>query len=112
MFTLFLFVVMAVFFVVAMMSGETLEGDLPFSGGFLILFVLFCLGMFVPSIAVQVRRLHDQDRSGWWVLLNLVPYLGALVLFVFMLLPGTNGANRFGPDPKRPEAEELTKVFR
>lgn len=61
---------------------------------------LFILATIVPSIAVTVRRLHDTDRSGWWVLINFVPFLGALVLFVFAVLDSQPGENRFGPNPK------------
>ena len=61
------------------------------------------LAIFIPSIAVQVRRFHDQDRSGWFVLLGFIPYVGGLIVFVFMLLEGTKGPNRFGPDPKANE---------
>ncbi|AZI38313.1 hypothetical protein NT2_01_06350 [Caenibius tardaugens NBRC 16725] len=61
---------------------------------------LFLLGILVPSIAVQVRRFHDQDKSGWFVLLALIPFLGGLAVLVFMCLEGTRGPNRFGPDPK------------
>ena len=57
------------------------------------------LAMFLPGPAVSVRRLHDSNRSGWWYLINLVPYVGGLVFLVFMLLPGTDGENRFGPRP-------------
>jgi uncharacterized membrane protein YhaH (DUF805 family) len=60
---------------------------------------LFSLVTFLPSFAVSVRRLHDSDKSGWWILLSAVPF-GALVLFIFYLLDGTRGPNRFGPDPK------------
>lgn len=66
------------------------------------LVVLGFIGLLVPLLAVQARRLHDQDRSGWLVLLNLVPYIGAIAIFVMMLLPGTRGDNRFGPDPLAP----------
>jgi len=61
---------------------------------------LFVLATIVPSIAVAVRRLHDTDRSGWWVLLNLIPIIGGIVLLVFTLLDSQPGANRFGPNPK------------
>ncbi|WP_245646493.1 DUF805 domain-containing protein [Sphingobium abikonense] len=63
------------------------------------LFVLGILALIVPALTVQVRRFHDQDRSGWFVLLNLIPYIGALAVLVFMLLEGTAGDNRFGPNP-------------
>lgn len=58
------------------------------------------LALLLPSLAVAVRRLHDTDRSGWWLLIALVPFLGAIVLLVFMVLDGKPGANRFGADPK------------
>ena len=47
-----------------------------------------------------VRRLHDTDRSGWWVLISLLPLIGGLILFVFEVLPGTQGENRFGSQPQ------------
>ena len=64
------------------------------------LFVLGLLALVVPNLAVQVRRFHDQDLSGLFALLNLIPYLGTLVILVFMLIEGTRGDNRFGPDPR------------
>lgn len=68
-------------------------------GMVLVLLSLFSLATLIPSIAVSVRRLHDTDRSGWWVLLWLIPVLGWLVLLIFYLLPGTPGDNRHGPVP-------------
>ncbi|MBT9538410.1 DUF805 domain-containing protein [Thiobacillus sp.] len=61
---------------------------------------LYSLAVLVPSLAVTVRRLHDTDRSGWWLLIGLVPLLGAIVLLVFMLLDGTPGDNQHGANPK------------
>ena len=66
--------------------------------------LLFSLATLVPSIAVGVRRLHDTNRSGWWILIGLIPILGWLVLLVFYVLPGTVGPNKFGEDPKGAEA--------
>jgi len=60
---------------------------------------VFYLFTIIPSLAVSVRRLHDSDKSGWWLLLSFVP-AGALVLFIFYLLDGTPGSNRHGADPK------------
>lgn len=62
--------------------------------------LLLILGLIVPGIAVQVRRFHDQDKSGWFVLLGFIPIVGGIIILVFMLLEGTKGPNRFGPDPK------------
>lgn len=55
------------------------------------------LAMLLPALAVTVRRLHDTDRSGWWILLGLIPP-AVVILLVFFLLPGTSGPNRFGPE--------------
>lgn len=65
---------------------------------------LIMLGLLIPSLAVSIRRLHDTNRSGWWMLLVFLPLIGQLVLLVFMVLDGTPGANRFGPDPKQQAA--------
>ena len=61
---------------------------------------LFALGMLVPSIAVSARRLHDTNRSGWWMLIGLVPLIGGIILLVFMCTDSEAGENRFGPNPK------------
>lgn len=60
---------------------------------------LLSLALVLPNLAVGVRRLHDTDRSGWWLLIGLVPF-GGIVLFVFHVLDSTPGPNRFGPSPK------------
>lgn len=63
-------------------------------------FTVIGVGMFLPSLAVAVRRLHDRNMSGWMLLIGLVPYVGGLALFVMFCLPGDTGPNRFGEDPK------------
>ena len=72
-----------------------------------ILNILLTLGLLVPSIAVSIRRLHDTDRTGWWVLLGLIPLIGTIVLIVFSVQRGTDGDNRFGPDPLGNVAERF-----
>lgn len=76
---------------------------------FIGIFSIIVVGLFIPSLAVKVRRLHDRDMSGWLILLSFIPYLGALVLFIFYCLDGTQGANRYGEDPK---GENLVDVFK
>jgi len=61
--------------------------------------ILGVFALVVPQIAVTVRRLHDQDRSGWFALFYLLPYVGAFILLVFMFLQGTQGPNQYGDDP-------------
>ena len=83
--------------IVALAIVDVIVGTYSEEGGFGLLSGLFMLATILPSLAVTVRRLHDTDRSGWWVLINLVPILGALVLLVFTVLDSQPGANRFGP---------------
>ncbi|WP_179378605.1 DUF805 domain-containing protein [Jannaschia marina] len=84
-----------VFGVIAGWFGMTLVLAFDVPAG--VLLPLF-LSVFVPSVALTVRRLHDIDRSGWWYLIGLVPF-GGLLLLIFTVLPGTPGDNRFGPPP-------------
>ncbi|WP_298192297.1 DUF805 domain-containing protein [Novosphingobium sp.] len=86
-------------------TNEAAPGPLFWVGAALIL--IWGLASFIPSIAVQVRRFHDQDRSGWMVLLGFIPYVGGLIVLVFMCLEGTRGPNRFGPDPLDPSNVDI-----
>jgi uncharacterized membrane protein YhaH (DUF805 family) len=61
---------------------------------------LFSLFSLIPSIALWVRRLHDSDRSGLWLLLAFIPLFGWFALLIFALFDGTAGLNRYGSDPK------------
>lgn len=61
---------------------------------------LFSLALFIPSLAVAVRRLHDIGRSGWWLLIGLIPLVGAFVLLVFAVQDSQPGSNAYGPNPK------------
>jgi uncharacterized membrane protein YhaH (DUF805 family) len=98
LFTLFVFLVamgIAILNAVAAIAMGRQAASLVFGA----LYALFLIGSFVPSLAVQFRRLHDIDRSAWWVLIGFLPLIGGLVLLVFDLLPGTPAPNRFGPPP-------------
>lgn len=65
---------------------------------------LWSLANLVPGLAVGVRRLHDTDRSGWWLLIAFVPLIGALLLIYWLASRGTPGGNRFGADPMGADA--------
>jgi uncharacterized membrane protein YhaH (DUF805 family) len=60
---------------------------------------LLVIAGLIPALTVTIRRLHDINRSGWWILVSFVPVVGGLVLLVFTLLPGTQGMNDFGDEP-------------
>lgn len=61
---------------------------------------IYMLAVLIPSIAVSIRRLHDTDRSGWWLLIAFVPFIGGIVMFVFTVLDSTPGDNQYGSNPK------------
>jgi len=77
-------------------GGEILDAV---TGGAGLINLAVALGLFLPSLAMAVRRLHDVDRSGWWYLIILIPLIGLIVLLVWFVTRGTVGPNRFGPDP-------------
>ena len=93
--------IILIFIVLGLISGllgETI-GSLVLGIGY--------LAIIIPSIAIGVRRLHDLDKSGWFYLLALVP-LVSLILLVWFCMKGTDGPNRFGPDPLGGEANVFT----
>lgn len=106
------FAILAVIFFMTSPSGVTGAGGLPAGGGLSMLVfalgALFVLAIFIPTLAVQVRRFHDQDKSGWFILLQFIPYAGGIIMLVFMCIEGTRGPNRFGSDPV---AEHLGDTF-
>lgn len=139
MYQLFLFALVIVFYIILFAAGGAMlmSGGDPSSmvaaGGAVMLislvFFLVWLALLIPSIAVAVRRLHDTNRSGWWILLPLAPYVlmflgaaaesqaiillgslgvlaAAILLIVFYFLDGTPGPNKYGEDPKGRGAAE------
>jgi uncharacterized membrane protein YhaH (DUF805 family) len=75
--------------------------------GTAILTILAVIGLFLPSLAVLVRRLHDTDRSGWWVLISFIPLIGSIVLIVFACTD-SGAPNKYGDGPDN--GESLTVV--
>jgi uncharacterized membrane protein YhaH (DUF805 family) len=85
--------VLGLTFSMAMPTGETL------SMGYGYIYLLTMLGLLIPNLALSFRRLHDRDKSAWWLLLCFIPIVGGIVLLVWFCMRGTVGDNRFGPDP-------------
>ncbi|WP_275788177.1 DUF805 domain-containing protein [Pararhizobium gei] len=73
--------------------------DLTWFSGLPVFQAIFELPLVVPALALSVRRLHDIDRSGWWLLLVLIPILGWIPLFYFTIQPSQESSNRFGSSP-------------
>ncbi len=88
MFVLFNFIAALVLSVL----GMVIDTQIPY--------IVYLLAVLVPTLAVVFRRLHDTGRSGWWILISLVPLVGGIILLVFMASEGARETNAYGPDPK------------
>ena len=71
-------------------------------------YALYSLWVIVPGLAVSIRRLHDLDKSGWHLLIGLIPLVGGIILLIWYCSEGTRGPNRYGPDPL---ASDASRVF-
>ena len=67
---------------------------------FVLIYVVFALGVIIPNLAVTVRRLHDNDRTGWWIFISIIPLIGPLISLYFLVQDSQSGKNRFGLNPK------------
>lgn len=94
------FILFYVLITLALSAVDWLTGSFSTASGYGLFTGLFGLAMFIPSIAVGVRRLHDTDRTGWWLLIAVIPLIGSIVLLVFFVQDGTANDNRFGANPK------------
>lgn len=65
-----------------------------------VLGLIFNVAILLPSLGVAVRRLHDTDRTGWWILISLIPFVGTIILLVFLCSDSKPGENKYGPNPK------------
>lgn len=89
-FALFNFIVSIAISAIAEVMGTMALGGLS---------ILYSLAIIIPSVAVSVRRLHDTNRSGWWILISLVPIIGFFVFLYFAVQPSDEGDNQYGPNP-------------
>lgn len=89
-------------FIIAFVLGyiDGASGMLIAQVGIGVLGGLYTLFVLIPSLAVGVRRLHDTGRSGWWLLIGLIPIIGAIILIVFFVQDSQPGDNQHGPNPK------------
>ncbi|MFC4036446.1 DUF805 domain-containing protein [Streptomyces polygonati] len=89
MYFLFNCIAIAVLFVI----GLVIHTQIPY--------LIYALGVILPSLGVSVRRLHDTGKSGWFILLGIIPLVGGIILLVFTCLEGDAGDNAYGPNPKQ-----------
>lgn len=88
------------FVLVNMVAGFLLYALGALTGLGFTLWTLYSIALIFPNLAVTARRLHDTERSGWWMLLSLLPVVGTLILVYFLVQDSTPGPNAYGPVPK------------
>ena len=88
-------------FIIELLLGmlDVTIGTLGLLGG------IYSLFIFIPSLAVTIRRLHDTNRSGWWILIGLIPLVGWIFLLILMIQDSTPGPNQYGLNPKEENIE-------
>ena len=95
MFVLFNFIFSVIAMILDKILGLTFENV-----GYGPIYLLYCLAVFIPGLAVSVRRLHDIGKSGWFILISLIPFIGPIWLLVLMCTDSEPGENDYGPNPK------------
>ena len=78
---------------------EGLAGIAP-EADYSVLAVIYSLAVLLPSIGVSIRRLHDTGRSGWWLFISLVPFIGGIILLIFLVGNSQEGTNQYDPSPR------------
>jgi uncharacterized membrane protein YhaH (DUF805 family) len=95
-----MFMLFNVIFVVAAVVVDNLMGLSFTEGAAGVVYLFYVVATFLPSLAVSVRRLHDIGKSGWMILISLIPLIGSIWLLVLMVTEGEPTANQYGPNPK------------
>ena len=98
-----MFVLLNIIFCFAAIILDNVIGTAIDGIGYGIFYFVYVLGVFIPGLAVAVRRLHDTDKSGWMMFVALIPIAGAIWLIVLMATEGDARENQYGPDPKQVE---------
>lgn len=105
-----MFVLFNLIFIIAIALLSGVLASLFNAPFFMFLYIIYVLGVIIPSLAVAVRRLHDVGKSGWFYFISLIPLIGGIWLFILFVTEGDKGPNQYGPDPKAPNAEEINEI--
>jgi uncharacterized membrane protein YhaH (DUF805 family) len=86
------------YWILFIIVADIVAGAIDYAIGIQVVTGLFGLATILPNLAVAIRRLHDLDRTGWWIFIGLIPLVGWIILIIWYCTRGTAGPNRFGPD--------------
>ena len=97
-----------IIFLLAFLSGILSELQLEYIS--LILLVIYVLLSVIPTLAITIRRLHDTGKSGWYYLLSFIPYIGGIILLIFVVQDSEYVYNKWGANPKAPSTDEINEI--
>ena len=100
-FYLFNFLMVMVYYIALFAMLVSGSRDSSAVGYLSVMIIIYALVMTIPSLAVTVRRLHDTGHSGWWIFLNLIPVIGSIVLFIWLITDSDPDTNEYGDNPKQ-----------
>jgi uncharacterized membrane protein YhaH (DUF805 family) len=95
-----MFALFNIIFLILAMILDNVFGTAIKGVGYGLFYFLYALAVLIPGLAVSVRRLHDVGKSGWMLLIALIPIIGAIILLVLMVTDSNPGENKYGPNPK------------
>ncbi|MGS0689426.1 DUF805 domain-containing protein [Shewanella sp. 0m-8] len=95
-----MFALFNIIFSIVLSVLDTLFGTMNLETGLGLFSGLYALAVFIPGLALSVRRLHDINKSGWWLLILLIPFIGAIILLIFFVLDSKTEDNKWGCNPK------------
>lgn len=105
-----MFVLFNLIFIIAIAMVSGFLASIFDAPAFMGLYIIYVFGIFIPSLAVAVRRLHDTGKSGWFYLVGLIPLIGGIWLLILFVTEGDKGPNQYGPDPKSENFEEIDEI--
>ncbi len=85
---------------IILIAIDGMVGTLNMEAGYGVFSTIYSLAVFLPTLGVAIRRLHDIGKSGWWIFIGFIPLIGAIVLIVFFVKDSQPGDNQYGPNPK------------
>jgi len=95
-----MFVLFNIIFTIVAVILDNVLGTAIEELGYGLFYIVYGLAVIIPALAVTVRRLHDTGKSGWWIFISLIPFIGAIWLIVLLATDSQPGANQYGPNPK------------
>ncbi len=105
-----MFVLFNIIFIIGIALFSFLLVSLTDVAAFMALYVIYIIAVFIPSLAVAVRRLHDIGKSGWFYLVSFIPLIGSIWLLILFVTEGDRGPNQYGPDPKSVIDKDINEI--